>query len=67
MGGKKAESCGRCAMSSTTAMFDDAPDPYEGDRIEVEESEARAVSPAAWLGGVKSRLDAWATAITYGR
>lgn len=60
------ESCGRCAMSSTTDMLEDA-DPYEGDRIELSDSEARAVSPAAWLGGVKARLDAWATGLTYGR
>ena len=66
MGGKEAESCGRCAMSSTAGMLEDV-DPYEGDRIELSESEARAVSPAAWLGGVTARLDAWARRITYGR
>ena len=66
MGGKKAESCGRCAMSSTAGMLGDV-DPYEGDRIELLDSEARAVSPAAWLSGVKDRLDAWATGLTYGR
>jgi hypothetical protein len=67
MGGKKAESCGRCAMSSTTGLMDDPEDPYEGDRIEIDEREARAVSPAAWLEGVKERVDAWATRLTYGR
>lgn len=67
MSGKKVESCGRCAMSSTTGLFEDPPDPYEGDRIEVDDDEARAVSPAAWLSDVKSLLDDWATSVTYGR
>jgi hypothetical protein len=67
MGGKKAESCGRCAMSSTTSVMDDPPDPYEGERIEIAEEDARAVSPAAWLTGLKERVDAWATRVTYGR
>jgi hypothetical protein len=67
MGTDDAESCGRCAMSSTTDLFEDPSDPYADDRIEVDEREARAVSPAAWLGGVKRRLDDWATRITYGR
>lgn len=67
MGGKKAESCGRCAMSSTTGLMEDADDPFAGDRIEVSDREARAVSPAAWLEGVKERIDAWATRLTYGR
>lgn len=67
MGGKDAESCGRCAMSSTTGLLDDPEDPFDGGRIEVDEREARAVSPAAWLGGVKRRLDDWATRVTHGR
>lgn len=67
MAGKKAESCGRCAMSSTTGLMDNPEDPYEGGRIEIDEREARAVSPAAWLEGVKERVDAWATRLTYGR
>jgi len=67
MGGKKAESCGRCAMSSTSELIEEPRDPFEGDRIEVDESEARVVSPAAWLAGLKRRIDAWATRITYGR
>ncbi|KAB7515312.1 hypothetical protein DM867_04375 [Halosegnis rubeus] len=66
MGGKKVESCGRCAMSTTSDLLDDPTDPYEGG-IEVDEQAARRVSPAAWLEGVKNRLDAWATRVTYGR
>jgi len=67
MGGKEAESCGRCAMSSTTELMEDTADPFEGERIEVDERDARVVSPAAWLEGVKERVDAWATKVTYGR
>lgn len=36
-------------------------------RIEVDERQLRAVSPGAWLGGIKTRLDEFATRITYGR
>lgn len=67
MGGKKAESCGRCAMSSTSELMEGASDPFDGERIEVDEEAARVVSPAAWLAGIKQRIDAWATRVTYGR
>jgi hypothetical protein len=75
MGGKDTETCGRCAMSSVvgvTSADDDeessaARDPYAGDRIEVDERQLRAVSPAAWLGRVKRRIDDYATRLTYGR
>lgn len=67
MEGKEVESCGRCAMSATSELMEAEPDPYEGERIEVDERAARAVSPAAWLEGVKRRLDAWATRLTYER
>ncbi|WP_233571899.1 hypothetical protein [Halosegnis longus] len=53
-------------MSTTSDLLDDPADPYEGG-IEVDEQDARRVSPAAWLEGVKDRLDAWATRVTYGR
>jgi hypothetical protein len=79
MGGKKTEACGRCAMSSVVGVAsadekDEADggdgagrDPYAGARIEVDERQLRAVSPAAWLGRVKRRLDEYATRLTYGR
>lgn len=53
-------------MSSTADLLDDA-DPYEGDRIELPDAEARAASPAAWLSGVGARLDRWARRLTYDR
>jgi hypothetical protein len=42
-------------------------DPFGGDRIEVDEGQLRAVSPAAWLGRVRRRIDDVATRLTYGR
>ncbi|MFC7168982.1 hypothetical protein ACFQJA_05660 [Halobium salinum] len=42
-------------------------DPYGGDRIEIDESELRAVSPAAWFEGLVGKLDDLATRLTYGK
>jgi hypothetical protein len=75
MGGKKSEACGRCAMSSVVDVAEEGDetdggesrDPYGEERIEVTESELRKVSPGAWLGKVKRRLDEVATRLTYGR
>jgi hypothetical protein len=70
MGGKESEACGRCAMSSAVSVSDGESadrDPFAGERIEVSESDLRKVSPAAWLGGLKRRVDDWATRLTYGR
>jgi hypothetical protein len=61
------ETCGRCAMSSVSGVMDEDHDPFEGDRIEVDESEVRKVSPSVVLGRVKRRIDRLATKITYGR
>jgi len=61
------ETCGRCAMSSVAGTMDGDRDPFEGDRIEVEERDLRLVSPGVWLGGVKRRLDDWVAGIVYGR
>jgi hypothetical protein len=42
--------------------------PFEGDRIELDEDQLRSVSPhVVALGRLKDRLDEWATAFTYGR
>ncbi|WP_435126412.1 hypothetical protein [Halobaculum sp. D14] len=67
MGGTDTEACGRCAMSSTAGLVDGDADPFDGDRIELSDREARAASPAAWLGGVVSRLDGWVESLTYDR
>ncbi|MEY7851398.1 hypothetical protein AB7C87_19615 [Natrarchaeobius sp. A-rgal3] len=43
-------------------------DPLEGERIELEEDELRRVSPhVVLLGRVKSRLDAFARRLAYGK
>ena len=74
MGGKQTEACGRCAMSSVVDVSQDdgeaesgSRDPFGEQRIEVDERQLRAVSPGAWLSGVKTRLDEFATRITYGQ
>ncbi len=75
MGDKRAEHCGRCAMSTvvdtSVAELDDGErasrDPYGESRIEVDEAQLRSVSPTAWLSGLVSKLDDVATRLTYGR
>ena len=70
-----AEACGRCSMSTVVGAVaeDQSPeeraerDPFAGERIEVEESSVRRVSPAAVLGGLKRRLDALARRVAYGK
>ncbi len=72
---KRTEACGRCSMSTVVdAVHSNKPpeeraeqDPFGGDRIEVEESEFRRVSPAGALADLKERLDAVARRIAYGR
>lgn len=41
-------------------------DPFDGDRIELSDRELRTASPAAWLSGLVSRVDAAATRWVYG-
>lgn len=64
-----AEACGRCAMSTAVDVSSGTgTNPWDGDRIEVDERELRAVSGhVVALGKVKRRLDEWATRLTYGR
>jgi len=58
-------------MTSVVEMTEEegeSPDPFGEDRIEVSETELRKASfPAVYLGRLKTRLDEFATAITYGR
>ena len=74
--GKQTEYCGRCAMSSVVDVTGDGDgddetstdrDPFGTARIEVDDADLRKLSPGAWLGGVKRRLDDVATRLTYGR
>ncbi|WP_254273684.1 hypothetical protein [Haloarcula marina] len=66
--GKETEACGRCSLSTVVDTADgEGSNPFDGDRIEVSDEAARAVSPGAWLSGLKTRLDDVATRLTYGR
>jgi hypothetical protein len=62
-----SELCGRCAMSSVSGVVDDERDPFEGERIEVEERELRKVSPSVLLGRARERIDSVVSKFTYGR
>lgn len=70
MADTEREACGRCSMTSVVDMTEgeeESRDPFEGDRIEVEESALRkAMFPAVVLGRVKHRLNEVATRLTYG-
>jgi hypothetical protein len=61
------ELCGRCAMSSVSGVMEEEHDPFEDERIEVEENEIRKVSPGVLLGRVRRRVDSFATKLIYGR
>jgi len=47
--------------------MDEEHDPFEGERIEVEEDKLRKISPSVLLGRVKHRIDRFVTKLTYGR
>jgi|GEM_PF-6062101 len=65
----EVEACGRCAMSSAMAAGDgNASNPFDGDRIELDERELAAVSKhVVYASKLKHRLNAWARKVTYGR
>jgi len=73
MSGNGREACGRCSMTTVVDVAEDreetsGEDPFAGERIELPESEVRAVAkPAVWLGRAKRRLDAVASRLVYGR
>ena len=70
-----AEACGRCSMSTVVgAVTDDRSseeraerDPFAGERIEVDESSLRRVSPAGYLGDLKDRINEIGRRIAYGK
>lgn len=63
------ETCGRCSMSTAVEVSSGrGTNPWDGDRIEVDEREMMAVSHhVVALGKLKARLNEWATSLTYGR
>lgn len=64
----EVEACGRCAMSSAMAVSEGTgKNPFDGDRIELEEREVAAVSKhVVYASKLKERLNDWARAVTYG-
>jgi hypothetical protein len=69
MADPKTEACGRCSMTTVVDAVDGerGENPFDGDRIELDDDQLRSVSPAAWFEGVSARLDAVADRIIYGR
>ncbi|WP_134671204.1 hypothetical protein [Halorussus marinus] len=75
MDDKRTEACGRCSMTAVVSMTTDdgeresaGHNPFDGERIEVEEAELKAVNRhVVLLGRLKRRLDEMATRLTYGR
>lgn len=72
MGGKKSEACGRCSVSTVVDAADSddeggAENPFEGERIEIEESEMRSVvRHEVFAGRVKARLNNFANRVIFG-
>ena len=73
MADERAETCGRCTMTSVVDLREDGSvrekhDPFAGERIEIDEAELRKASGhVIMLGRLKRRIDEIATSITYGR
>ena len=71
----QTEACGRCSMSTVVGAVngDKDPeervehDPFAGERIEVDESTLRRVSPAGFLGRLKERADELGRRLSYGK
>jgi hypothetical protein len=71
----QAEACGRCSMSTVVGAVngDKDPDeraehdPFAGERIEVDESSLRQISPAGFLSDLKDRVDALGRRLSYGK
>lgn len=71
----QTEACGRCSMSTVVgAVSEDVPpeeaaerDPFDGERIEIDESSIRRVSPAGYLSDLKTRINEIGQRLTYGK
>ncbi|MUW14333.1 hypothetical protein GJ633_06420 [Halorubrum sp. CBA1125] len=71
----EAEACGRCSMSSVVgavAKYQSPEeraerDPFADERIEVDESAIRRVSPAGFFGDLKDRIDELGRRLAYGK
>lgn len=72
MGGKSKESCGRCSVTTVLDATEDGEgggeNPFDGERIEVEESTMRKTAPHEFaVRRVKDRLDGVVSQLTWGR
>ncbi|MFO8114126.1 MAG: hypothetical protein R6U01_01990 [Halorubrum sp.] len=71
----QAEACGRCSMSTVVGAVSGEQDseeraqrdPFAGERIEVDESSFRRVSPGGFLSDLKKRVDALGRRLSYGK
>ncbi|MFC7205165.1 hypothetical protein ACFQJC_16725 [Haloferax namakaokahaiae] len=67
MSDPKREACGRCSLTTVVdATADGGPNPFDGDRIELDDSDLRRTSPSAWFEGLSARLDAFAERVIFG-
>ncbi|MFW5911676.1 MAG: hypothetical protein ACOCQV_02950 [Halolamina sp.] len=69
---RPTEACGRCSMTTVVDAVEanseeGLRDPFGDERIEIDESAIRRVSPAAWMGTVTSRLNEAVQRLTYGK
>jgi len=71
----KAEACGRCSMSTVVGAVNGGKDgeeraehdPFAGERIEVDESSLRRISPGGFLSDLKDRATAFGRRLSYGK
>lgn len=68
---KDTEACGRCSMTVVVDAVDDeegsSRDPFDEERIEVDQRELERVSPEAWMGRVSSRVNEAVSRLVWGR
>jgi hypothetical protein len=72
MGGKQKEACGRCSVTTVIDATEDeetsAENPFEGERIEVEEEQMRSVVRHEVLASkVTDKLDSFASRFVWGK
>ena len=71
----QTEACGRCSMSTVIGAVNGDKDleertdhdPFAGERIEVDESSLRRISPGGFLSDLKQRADELGRRLSYGK
>ena len=69
---KDTEACGRCSMTVVVDAVEEEGDaerenPFDDERIEVEEESLERVSPGAWFGRMSSRVNRIVSSFAWGR